>query len=419
MALGLCAAVPACMNAQTSHPAHSDRSVEVLFNNMADSLKVFKAMNVNSPAAFDVSDAPRFAFVGKDNKFYVGIGATIKGTAGYDFGDPIANPNYFTTSAINMHPAPGNGGKFSLSAQQSSVFLNIVALPDNPNKIGLYASANLLGEGYGFKLKYAYLRYRGFEVGYDYTLFADMAAGVPTIDYEGPNSFTSIPTTVFNYRHEFGKKWSVGIGIETPIASYTPGSKAQTVSQRVPDIPAYVQYAWKEGSWLRFSAIMRNIAYRDLLTASNRNKPCWGIKLSGSAEIVPNLRAYYQGVFGYGVTSYLQDLYGDGLDLTPSTTTPGQLDAVKAWGAYGGLQYNFSPQVYCSATYSHLRNYAKKFDGDWGGMYRYGQYFVANVFYNINSWLTWGVEYLYGRRVNMDGAQEHDNRVQTMLQISL
>lgn len=43
---------------------------------------------------------------------------------------------------------------------------------------------------------------------------------------------------------------------------------------------------------------------------------------------------------------------------------------------------------------------------------------VGNVFYNINSIVQVGAEYIYGRRVDFDGSQAHDNRVEAMLQVS-
>ena len=61
-------------------------------------------------------------------------------------------------------------------------------------------------------------------------------------------------------------------------ASITAADGTRTVTQRIPDIPAYVQYSWDNGSgWLRFSALMRNIQYRDLVNDKNRNVTGWGI----------------------------------------------------------------------------------------------------------------------------------------------
>ena len=121
------------------------------------------------------------------------------------------------------------------------------------------------------------------------------------------------------------------------------------------------------------------------------------------------------------MSSYFEDLTGNGLDMVPNAANNGELETVKAWGAYLGLQYNFSSKAFCTVLYSQVRNYAPEYnDGatPWAEQYKYGQYILGNFFYNINDLFTWGVEYIYGRRVNMDGLQAHDNRIQTMLQIS-
>ena len=81
----------------------------------------------------------------------------------------------------------------------------------------------------------------------------------------------------------------------------------------------------------------------------------------------------------------------------------------------------FTPKLFVTATYSHVRAYVDRFedaDSTWGSTYKYAQYVAANMFYNINSIVQVGVEYDYGRRVNYDGRQAHDNRLQAMLQVS-
>lgn len=408
-----------------SHPARNDEEkVSSSLFVQGDTLGMHEALRQNMPQAYNVPGLPRFAIFGKEGKFYLGIGGQVKVTAGYDLGDVIDDPNCFTTSALPMNGAPGNGGKFQISAQQSSLFVNMVALPGTANQIGAYVSVNFMGESYAPSIVQAYLKYRGITAGYAFSLFSDMAAAPPTIDYEGPNAFTALPHTVLYYEKPFGRKkeWKAGVGVEQPANSFTLATKTLSVNQRVPDIPAYIQYSWNNGKgWLRFSAMLRNLYYRDLITAHNVDRIGWGVKASGSTPIVGNLTAYYQAVYGKGISSYIQDLNGMGMDLMPSATDLGKLNPIKAWGAYGGLQYNFSKSVFCSATYSHVRTYVPRYagtDSPWGEQYRYAQYVVANVFWNINSLIQTGVEYLYGRRVNYNGDQSHDNRIQAMLSLN-
>ncbi|MCM1355377.1 MAG: porin [Staphylococcus sp.] len=383
---------------------------------------VYNVFLDNAPKSYRIPGAPRFAIEGKDKKFYLGIGGTGKVTLSYDWGNPIDNAYDFTTSAIPMQQRKGDGGLVQASAATSGLFVNFVALPATKNQIGFYFNFNLTGNGnnYGFNLFYAYVKYRGFTAGYDFSLFSDMAAAPPSIDNEGPCGFTAIPNTVIDYRHSFNSHWSIGVGAEMPMASATTGDKTYMVRQRVPDIPAYVQYSWGGGkSWLRVSGIVRNMLYRDVVADKNRDVAGWGVKMSGSASLSPFITAYYQAAYGKGITSYFQDLYEGGLDMVPDGT--GRLEAVKAWGGYLGLQYNISPKVYATTTYSHLRNYAHRYDDGstpWSSQYKYAQYALANVIWQITPQISTGLEYIYGRRVDMDGISRHDNRIQTMLQVT-
>lgn len=384
---------------------------------------VFQALGDNAPGEFSNTSSPALSFVSKRGKFIMGAGGYIKVTAGLDMGHPVDSPDEFSTSAIPMQHMEGNGAKFNVSAMQSQIYLNFVALPATDNQVGGFISANFLND-YTPVLQFAYLRYRGFQAGYDYTLFSDPDAGAPTIDFTGPNAFTAITTTGLRYGVEFGtdKKWKFSVGAELPNVSLTAvPRKSKAVSQRVPDIPVALKYSWGNGdSWIRMSGLLRNLYYRDELTAKNVDKIGYGIQLSGSMKLAAPLTFYYQGVWGKGIANYIQDLEGGNMDLAPSSdgTT---LNTVPVWGAYGGLQWNITDRLNCSATYSHVRTYADNYsvgDINRDSQYRYAQYVVANIYYNINQYLQAGAEYIWGRRVNYNGMKCADNRAQVCLQFS-
>ncbi|MDE6272337.1 MAG: porin [Muribaculaceae bacterium] len=381
-----------------------------------------KAFTENAPDGY--KDAvPHFAVFGKKDQFYLGIGGQLKVTLGEDWGAPLDNPNEFITSDIS-EAAPGNRNKFLISAMQSMIYLNFVGLPNTENQIGAFLGMNFLND-YVPVLQYAYLKWRGLKAGYDYTTFSDNGAVPPTIDYEGPNASTAFPTPMISYTYSFGKQkaWSATLGLELPQYSITPDKFTSSISQGVPDIPIALKYSWnKQQDWIRASAVVRNLIYRNDIIEKNVDIVGWGIEISGTSEIAPGLRGFWQGVYGHGIDSYIQDLNGLNMDLTPcGSLIP--LKASKAWGAFGGLQYDFTDDVYSSISYSHVRNYAKPWasglsETEWGGQYRYAQYAVANVFWNVNTILTTGLEYIYGRRVNNDGTQAHTNRMQAMVQLT-
>lgn len=389
-----------------------------------DSVPLYDVLHQNAPHFMNIPDVPRFALLGKEHRFYMGIGANVKAIGVYDAGHPIPNPNSFITSEIPMHVAPGNGGKFSITAQQSNFYLNVVALPGTKNQLGAYVDIIFLGNNYAPILNHAYLKYRDITAGYTFSIFSDAAASPSTIDRQGINAFTGAKMGMVAFQPRFGKnkEWGIGVAFDMPDLSVTNADHTTTVNQRVPNIPFYVQRSWADGKgWLRVSGLIRNLYYRDLTLDKNIDKVGWGVKASGKTPVYGGLTAFYQATYGKGMASYIQDLGGLGMDLMPDPSNPGKLTTIGTWAGYAGLQYDFNSRISSTVAYGHVRTYADRFtdsSNSWGSDYKYAQYVVANVFWNVNSIVQVGAEYLYGRRMNYDRQQAHDNRIELELQVS-
>jgi len=351
-----------------------------------------------------------------NRNFEFEIEGTVRGTASFDWGDPLPNPNSFTVYDLEQQ-TPGNGAKFGLSAQQSSISFAMRILKGSKHEIGIHFSTQFMGDDYAPELEELFATYRGFKVGYGYGLFCDEDAMPYTIDDQGPNSALLVENGIFNYSHEFDNGIGLGIGAEMPLAAARENEKSELVTQRVPDIPFFVQYGWSADSYVRLGGIVRTMSYRNFLRDKNGTNVGWGVKLSGTARIIPNLRAFWQAAYGEGISSYFQDFADADLDMI--STADGKMKGVKTWGGYASLQYDFSTKVFAGAGYSYLRNYGNKKAGYLPlDTYRHGQYIFANVFYNIHPQVQWGIEYIYGNRKNMDRTNANDSRLQTMLQIS-
>ena len=412
--------------------AAQDKSTPVHFIQTRDSVPVYNVMQENAPGLAHVKDVPRFTLLGKDNKFYLGIGANIKAVADYDWGSPLSNANEFTTYDITGAES-GNGALYQMSAAQSNFYLNMVALPGTANQLGIYIDVNFMRPDHAPMLHHAYLKYRGFTAGHTISIFTDLGADPAAIDYAGPNAITYVGHPNISYTGRFGKDklWSAAIALDMPETSITGlEGYSKKINQRVPDIPFFIQRAWCGGKgWFRVSAILRNLYYRDLRADNGKGKNIdkfgWGVKVSGKTPICGGLSAMWQAVYGKGIGSYIQDLTGNGYDLMPDGYGSSTLKTVKAWGAYGTLRYDFCPKVFMNVTYSQVRTYAPKFGvttnntSVWDGSYKYAQYITGNLFWNINSFTQFGVEYLYGRRMDYGGLQHHDNRLMMMLQVSI
>lgn len=372
----------------------------------------------NQDLRFNDPRAPRFLFLDSKGKMALGIGGYIKATMQYDFNGAIDDGANFTTYDIPVPANPALRQQFYANASNSSLFLKMVGR----TPLGLltgYVQTDFTGStgGYGMNLSQAYISVGRWKAGLARSTFADPSAGVPTIDNEGPSSSTGGNNILIRYIQPITSRFSAAMSVELPQTSFTTvAGESEAIKQRVPDIPANIQYEWDGGnSHVRLSALLRNMSYRDLLTGRNRFATGWALQLSGMADLGSNITVYYQGSYGHGYGRYINDLSGLGFDLIPSGT-PGRLKAPGILGVVFGLQYSPSSRFFMSASFNECHLYDQQTLGD--NAYRFGRYVSANAFYNIVEDLQMGIEYLYGSRTNLDRLTGHANRIMAMLKVS-
>lgn len=408
--------IPLTAEAQRDNRREKD-VVSVINTDDADPSRVEKHMKENAPTSTNDNGLPRFVIVGKDHQYYIGIGAQFLGEGVFDFGDNMPSPVLFTPSSLTPS-TPGNRSSLGFGWQTSSVYLNVVAMPGTGNQVGLFFKGNFMGDNDSFNCSHFYATYRGLKAGYTTSLFVDGAAEPMTIDFEGPNGYPFLSLFTSSWTQKFTPRLSAAVGIEAPTASFSTGESSATVNQRIPAIPAYLQYAWDEGaSHVRLSALVRPMQYRNLEADKNRVLTGLGVQLSGMAKVASPITLSYNAVYGKGISSYLQDDNGLGLDAV-DTATPGVLKMVRSMGVTGGLGCTFTPRLSGNIVYSHLSNWLDDDAIADGSRYRYGDYVAANLIYTINRFLSAGIEYDYGHRKSFDGHSLHSNRIQTQLSVT-
>ncbi len=367
---------------------------------------------------FQDPKAPRFLFLDSQGKVAFGIGGYLKGTLQYDFDGSIDDGSSFTTYDIPVPANPALRSQFLANANHSTVFLQMVGRSEMFGYYQVYIRTNFTGggtNGYGLKLKQAYVSLDKVTIGLTRSTFVDGGAGVPTIDDEGHCGELTGTNIIFQYRPRFTSHLSGAISVEMPQASYTVNTDCEAINQRVPDLPAYLQYSWGGSSHVRLSGLVRNLSYRDLVSEKNRFSFGWAAQLSGVIEAGNKTDFYYNASYGKGYARYVNDLSGSGFDLIPDGTT-GTMKAPGVLAFKAGLSYHFTPDFFVAGSYSQSRLFDQTAMA--ADTYRYGQYVSATAFYNILPDLQVGVEYLYGNRADINHMHGHANRLTSMLQFS-
>lgn len=365
--------------------------------------------------AFEDPAAPRFLFLDKKGEVALGIGGYLKAVGEYDVDGAVDNNDFYT----NMIPVPLNPAqrqRFGATAAHSTIFLKMVTRPTKVGRVIVYMQTNFTGPSYGLRLKQAYVTVGHVTLGKARSTFADAPAMAPTVDDQGPSGQVTAKNMLVQYMSPSWNGFSFAASAELPDVSFTEGTQSASISQRFPDIPAYIQYAWDKGSsHIRLSGIMRQLSYRNLATQSNHFVTGYGVQISAITFFTPDFNFFGHYTYGKGIASYVNDLADLGYDLIPSSAA-GALKAPGVAGWTAGLQYNFSPKLFATASYSRAQLYDAS--GMGADTYRYAQYIAANVFYNLWGDLRIGAEYLHGTRKNISGISGKANRFEAMLQYS-
>lgn len=380
---------------------------------------------------------PKFSLTSGNNNFILTIGGQINLITGGDIGNNLYSQSgagiNFVTSAIPVPATPGKKGDFYITPLDGAVDMQVVGLAGTDNEVTGYVKAGTNGVTQSIVLQRAYITWRGFTGGMKLTLFQDdYACQPPTIDPEGPCGCISNVAYELSYKSKSynGFRFAVGLDVPTFYSSqgYYRGKdypvysdklvSTTTYDQIMPDVPAWIEYSFSQWNRIRLSGIYRNFRYKDLVANKSRNETGWGVMLSGNVQPASKWILYYQAAYGKGIGSYLQDIAGHPYSFIPSDSDPGRMTASPMLGANIGVSFNATSKLQFNAMFSESRIWDVK---DYANAnpessnYKYALYGAVNCFYNINSFLQLGVEYLYGHRQTWNIGGATDNRIQAQL----
>ena len=369
---------------------------------------------------FQQHDRPQFVFSSKENRFSFSLGGFVALRAAYDAGGIVENIDFVTYDI----PVAGNYAtrqKLTLDASTSRLFLKAIANTRAVGRVVIYLDGDFRGgaaNSYTPRLRSAYVSLLGLTLGRDVTTFCDLEAAPATVDFQGPNAYNFNFATLVRYERSFAEgRLSFGVAAEMPVVSGTYGEGFDAIPQRVPDIPFYLQYAWggDRSSHIRASAVVRNMYLHDLTRKSDTSLTGWGVQFSGTIRCCDPLRLFMNGVYGKGITPYIQDLTGSGLDFTPCPRDETRIRTMPMWGWQAAAQIALTPRLFLSGGYSTVR--VQRSHGFYAAdEYKRGQYVFGNVFYTIAPRCKVAGEYLYGSRRDMAAGKGYANRVNVMLQ---
>jgi hypothetical protein len=280
------------------------------------------------------------------------VGGYAKTDAMFDT-RPAGNADLFVTSSIPTgDPPDGEGESFNMHVRQTRLSLEL----RRPSSLGGWLRAYFEGDLYGPdgttqpNLRHAYVQAANLLVGRTFSAFIDVDALPDGVDFEGPGSGLFAFTSQVRYTHPFGARWSVAFSAEAPEAQLTLTGGA-AAAERFPDLVVRPRY---EAPWghLQLAAIARGLSYNDGQDGRNGTFG-YGATATTVVAVGPRNNVFVGGMWGHGISRYVLDLGGLGLD--GALDANGELTAIPSYGVYGSLQHLFSIRFRSVATAGWLR----------------------------------------------------------------
>lgn len=363
---------------------------------------------------------PNFILASKNSNVIFGLGGYVMFNCSYDFGGVCNNASFFTADIYV--PNKGNPrNKLQMNANSSRIFAKMMIDTKSLGMFTTYVEGDFMGSGNAFRLRQAYVSFVGLTIGQTKSNFVDLRSLAPALDQNLSSASGAQRNPLIKYELSITKTIKSSLSIEYPTYSASYGSENSSAPIIMPDIPFYIEYDTKPVH-IRASAILRNMAYKDLIDNDFRSRLGYGFKLSGHAALFPALELLANASYGKGISSYIVDISNSGLALV-SKDKSGKMFAPETVALYAGFKIDYTKKLYSGISGGYIRvNLPDYFDGistkPRDDFYNYGFNVCANLIWKILPSCIWGIEYLYGERVNYSKEKGHSNRVSTIIKYS-
>ena len=321
------------------------------------------------------------------------------------------NNNRFDTASIPVDGAPPQT-KFSVNPTQIALS-STTSVPEGRLNTMISMDFNGQLDSPEPRLRIAYGEFVSDDLGLGilggqaYATMLDLRAVPETLDFAGPAGLWQLREPLLRFTKSFAGQMIAEIAIETPENVNYIGAEKLT---RWPDLA--VAGTWLAGGeyikHLRLAGLARDLR-AEAEGADDSSDSALGWAVTGSAKLgLPFLGAKDNFKF----TVHYGDGYGTQLKGGPNEGAfnigNSELETIGVFGSYGGIQHFWSDKFRSNLVYGYVNSDNPEFVS--GDTFDNTNYAAADLIWNPYKPVDLGVEYLWGRRENKDGASGTSNR---------
>jgi hypothetical protein len=283
------------------------------------------------------------------------------------------------------------------------------------------------GGGNPFRLRHAFFDVGWFRFGQQNSVFMDGTNWPSLVDFQGPNGWTNQRQPSARMTVPLAERVFWASSMERPFSNIATNGLGDQV-QDVPDFATHLRYEGDLGH-IQIAGLARSIGYRPTGGLVTRHG---GVGMSANAVLHPwamllgtdpvhednpsgltRSRILLQGNWGSGIARYINDFSGQGLDGQVNSVT-GAFDTVPVTGWSTSYEHWFGESWLSNFTYSQVS--ANSIANQPATTYNAGKYLATSVWWIPITRLSFGIEYLWGERENLDGQSARARRLNGLFQ---
>jgi hypothetical protein len=332
----------------------------------------------------------------------------------YDF-KQAGNADSFVPSSIPVPQVEGITNS-NVSVRPTRLSLDFLVPTERFGDVRFYLEGDLFGTNATTpRLRHAYGQARNLLIGQTFSNFMDPDASPDTLDFQGPNGFVSIRNPQVRYGFALNGNTTLYISVErasSDVAFKTPEFSAQPNSP-VPDTTVRIRNEFGRGH-VQLAAIFRDIA-AFLPSGQQDSVFGWGINAATALRTFGRDTFIVEGAFGHGISRYIQDTSGLGIDAEAADNANPHLKATPAIGLEIAYQHYWLRILRSSLVYGYAAVNNTNFIPTPPATFNpfsHSNYGAANLIWNPYGSLHVGAEILYGGQVLKNGAFAYAPRLQ-------
>jgi len=270
------------------------------------------------------------------------------------------------------------------------------------------------------RLRHAYGQVKNFLLGQTFSNFMDPDAFPDTLDFEGPNGMVNARNPQFRYGFALSPSTTFYIAVEKPSSDVAFKTSQFTLQPNAPspDGTIRLRKEWERGHF-QASGLFRSIAASvgSGATAKTDSVFGWGVNASLGFKTFERDNVIFAVAYGHGISRYLQDTSGLGIDAEAKSSTG--LQATPGFGVEGAYQHYWRKKLRSSLVYSYASvDNTSFFAAAAPTTFNHSTYTGGNLIWNIFGSLNVGAEYLYGWSMEQNHLSANAPRIQVSAKYS-